>query len=46
MHTVSKDNADALSYLIDDLRKKGYEFKSLDDLMLKQLLPQSVLGFE
>ncbi|PWU66863.1 delta-lactam-biosynthetic de-N-acetylase [Gracilibacillus dipsosauri] len=46
MHTVSKDNADALSYLIDDLRKKGYKFKSLDDLMLKQLLPQSVLGFE
>ncbi|MGP4042091.1 delta-lactam-biosynthetic de-N-acetylase [Gracilibacillus sp. D59] len=45
MHTVSKDNADALEYLIDDLRKQGYQFKSLDDLMLKQLLPEELIGF-
>lgn len=45
MHTVSKDNADALSHLIDDLRGKGYTFKSLDHLMMKQLLPQGVIGF-
>ncbi|UOQ48859.1 delta-lactam-biosynthetic de-N-acetylase [Gracilibacillus caseinilyticus] len=45
MHTVSKDNADALEHLIDDLRKQGYQFKSLDDLMLKQLLPREIMGF-
>ncbi|WP_058306057.1 delta-lactam-biosynthetic de-N-acetylase [Gracilibacillus massiliensis] len=45
MHTVSKDNADALAYLIDDLREQGYQFKSLDDLMLKQLLPREIIGF-
>ncbi|MDX8046903.1 delta-lactam-biosynthetic de-N-acetylase [Gracilibacillus sp. S3-1-1] len=39
MHTVSQDNADALAYLIDDLKEQGYQFKSLDDLMMKQLLP-------
>lgn len=31
LHTVSKDNADALEKVIKDLKKKGYEFKSLDD---------------
>ncbi|GAA0288890.1 peptidoglycan-N-acetylmuramic acid deacetylase [Gracilibacillus halotolerans] len=39
MHTVSRDNAESLEHLIDELRKQGYTFKSLDDLMLKQLLP-------
>ncbi|ENH97995.1 polysaccharide deacetylase [Gracilibacillus halophilus YIM-C55.5] len=43
MHTVSQDNADALAYLIDDLREEGYQFKSLDDLMLKQLLPKEMV---
>jgi peptidoglycan-N-acetylmuramic acid deacetylase len=32
LHTVSKDNADALGAIIDDARKQGYEFKSLDQL--------------
>lgn len=32
LHTVSKDNADALERAIQDLKKKGYTFKSLDDL--------------
>ncbi|WP_110113532.1 delta-lactam-biosynthetic de-N-acetylase [Bacillus sp. CGMCC 1.16541] len=32
LHTVSKDNADALGKAIDDLRKEGYEFKSIDEL--------------
>jgi peptidoglycan-N-acetylmuramic acid deacetylase len=36
LHTVSKDNAEALGKAIDDLRKKGYKFRSLDDLMLKE----------
>jgi peptidoglycan-N-acetylmuramic acid deacetylase len=32
LHTVSKDNADALEKAIKALKKKGYKFKSLDDL--------------
>ncbi|MCM3585546.1 delta-lactam-biosynthetic de-N-acetylase [Mesobacillus maritimus] len=32
LHTVSKDNADALEKVIKDLKKDGYTFKSLDDL--------------
>ncbi|WEG12287.1 delta-lactam-biosynthetic de-N-acetylase [Pullulanibacillus sp. KACC 23026] len=39
LHTVSKDNADVMPRLIDDLRKQGYEFGSLDDLMLSQHMP-------
>lgn len=44
LHTVSKDNAEALEYLIDDLRKQGYTFKSLDHLVMKDLLPASIYG--
>jgi peptidoglycan-N-acetylmuramic acid deacetylase len=33
LHTVSKDNADALEKVIRDLKEQGYTFKSLDDLM-------------
>lgn len=32
LHSVSKDNADALGAIIDEARKQGYEFKSLDQL--------------
>lgn len=32
LHSVSKDNADALAQIIDDARKQGYEFKSLHEL--------------
>ncbi|KGX88160.1 delta-lactam-biosynthetic de-N-acetylase [Pontibacillus litoralis] len=39
LHTVSEDNASALEYMIDALRKQGYTLKSLDDLVLKQMLP-------
>ncbi len=39
LHTVSADNAEALAYFIDDLRKQGYKFKSLDDLVMKDILP-------
>ncbi len=39
LHTVSKDNADALGKLIDDLRKQGYTFHRLDELMAKKMLP-------
>ncbi|RIW32312.1 delta-lactam-biosynthetic de-N-acetylase [Bacillus salacetis] len=30
LHTVSKDNAEALQKVIQDLKKQGYTFKSLD----------------
>jgi peptidoglycan-N-acetylmuramic acid deacetylase len=36
LHSISKDNADALQRAIKDLKKKGYKFKSLDDLMKKK----------
>lgn len=32
LHTVSKDNAEALGRIIDEARVQGYEFKSLDQL--------------
>ncbi len=32
LHSVSKDNAEALGQIIDDARKMGYEFKSLDHM--------------
>ncbi|MDP4096019.1 delta-lactam-biosynthetic de-N-acetylase [Paenibacillus sp. P96] len=35
LHSVSKDNAEALSSIIDDARKQGYTFKSLDELKVK-----------
>ncbi|MBP1153367.1 MULTISPECIES: delta-lactam-biosynthetic de-N-acetylase [unclassified Paenibacillus] len=35
LHAVSKDNAEALGKIIDDARKQGYEFKSLDQLQTK-----------
>ncbi|MFC0471192.1 delta-lactam-biosynthetic de-N-acetylase [Halalkalibacter kiskunsagensis] len=36
IHSVSSDNAEALPRVIDDARKQGYEFKSLDDLMFSK----------
>lgn len=41
IHSVSSDNAAALPRVIDDARAKGYEFESLDQLMLERLLPYS-----
>jgi len=35
LHAVSKDNAEALGRIIDDARKKGYTFKSLDEMQTK-----------
>lgn len=35
LHSVSTDNTEALGQIIDDARKKGYEFKSLDQLKIK-----------
>ncbi|WP_270583053.1 delta-lactam-biosynthetic de-N-acetylase [Bacillus smithii] len=36
LHTVSKDNAEALEKVIQDLKKEGYQFKSLDYLTKNQ----------
>ncbi|HZG73116.1 MAG TPA: delta-lactam-biosynthetic de-N-acetylase [Chondromyces sp.] len=36
LHTVSKDNADALEKAIKDLKKRGYKFKSLDHYIKTQ----------
>ena len=36
LHSVSKDNAEALGKIIDDARKQGYEFVSLDRLLFAQ----------
>ncbi|MFD1020753.1 delta-lactam-biosynthetic de-N-acetylase [Thalassobacillus hwangdonensis] len=45
LHTVSKDNAEALERMIDGMRKEGYEFKSLDHLMMKRMLPKGIYQF-
>jgi peptidoglycan-N-acetylmuramic acid deacetylase len=35
LHSVSKDNAEALAKIIDDARAQGYEFKGLDQMTSK-----------
>ncbi|MFD1040090.1 delta-lactam-biosynthetic de-N-acetylase [Virgibacillus byunsanensis] len=45
LHTVSSDNAEALSQLIVQLKKDGYQFKSLDHLILKNIIPKELYGF-
>lgn len=42
LHTVSKDNADALEKIIVDLKKRGYTFKSLDDYTKEQALKDPI----
>jgi len=36
LHSVSRDNAEALGKIIDDARSRGYEFKSLEQLERKE----------
>ena len=43
LHTVSKDNAEALEQVIQDLKKDGYVFKSLDDFMLKEKIKNPLM---
>ncbi|WP_418937002.1 delta-lactam-biosynthetic de-N-acetylase [Metabacillus fastidiosus] len=43
LHTVSRDNAEALDKAITDLQKQGYVFKSLDDLMLERMFDHPYL---
>lgn len=40
LHSISSDNAGALDKIIDDLRKRGYTFKSLDDLTAEKFGPE------
>lgn len=35
LHSISKDNAEALGRIIDEARRRGYEFKSLNDMQKK-----------
>lgn len=39
LHSVSQDNADALGSIIDEARRQGYEFKSLDALQASSRSP-------
>lgn len=39
LHSVSRDNAEALGRIIDDARKQGYEFRNLDELMYRSHVP-------
>lgn len=39
LHTVSSDNSEALPRVIHDLKKQGYSFHSLDELMAEKSLP-------
>ncbi len=43
LHSVSKDNADALEKVIQDLKKQGYSFKSLDDFVMKEQIKNPAL---
>ncbi|WP_174616515.1 delta-lactam-biosynthetic de-N-acetylase [Virgibacillus ihumii] len=45
LHTVSSDNAKALDKVITSLKEKGYKFKSLDYLVMKDMLPRPVFGY-
>ena len=38
LHTVAKHNADALPKFIEDAKKQGYTFGSLDDLVMENIL--------
>ncbi|GAB6927669.1 delta-lactam-biosynthetic de-N-acetylase [Paenibacillus sp. JCM 10914] len=35
LHSISKDNTEALGRIIDEARGRGYEFKSLDQMQIK-----------
>ncbi|MCM3618670.1 delta-lactam-biosynthetic de-N-acetylase [Sutcliffiella horikoshii] len=43
LHSVSKDNADAMERVIEDLQEQGYVFKSLDELGAQHTIPNPIL---
>lgn len=42
LHTVSRDNAEALPRVIQELKKQGYQFRSLDDLIAEKSLTRDL----
>ncbi|MBU5468160.1 delta-lactam-biosynthetic de-N-acetylase [Virgibacillus sp. MSJ-26] len=44
LHAVSSDNAEALEKVIIELKKQGYNFKSLDDLVMKKNISDGFFG--
>lgn len=45
LHSVSEDNAVALEKLIIELKKQGYTFRTLDDLVKQDILPKAITQF-
>lgn len=43
LHSISKDNAEALEKIITDARARGYEFQSLDYFIQKKVVPPTIL---
>ncbi|QKY68246.1 delta-lactam-biosynthetic de-N-acetylase [Lentibacillus sp. CBA3610] len=45
LHTVSSDNAKALDKMIEEMKNQGYQFRSLDHLVMKNKLPEPIYGY-
>lgn len=45
LHAVSSDNAEALEKVIVELKKQGYTFNSLDEFVMRDMLPAGIYGF-
>jgi len=43
LHSVSKDNADALEKVIRDLKQRGYTFQSLDALLMEKHFDRGII---
>ena len=46
LHTVSRDNAEALEMVIKNLKKRGYTFASLNHLLLERELGEKSIFFQ
>jgi len=44
LHAVSSDNAEALDKMIVELKRQGYTFKTLDDLIMKDQVPKELFS--
>lgn len=43
IHTISRDNADAMERVIVELKKQGYSFESIDQLFIDRELPEGFM---
>ena len=43
IHTISRDNADAMERVIVELKKQGYAFESIDQLFVDRELPEGFM---